>query len=163
MAKFDNLENLMKLRSKMYIYAFITIALATMGVMTQLYTDYLIPIEGWYYSVFFIMIYALYLIYRNFLQYHYIEFSDDGPKVILRYFRFGGITQQYRSIEIIKTTLYTFEFQKQFFNRRPELIIFQKTPKGVAKYPPVPVTALTPEQLSAITQILTMYATKGKK
>ncbi len=163
MIKFDNLENLMKLRAMMYLWAFITITLGTIGIMYDVYTDYLIPIPGPYYSAFFVLVFIGYLIYRSNLKYHYIYFSEEGNKIVIRYYRFGGISQKYRAFEIAKSTLYSFEINKYFFKKRNELVIFQKTSKGVAKYPPLPVNALTPEQLSAITQILTMYATKGKK
>jgi len=162
MTKFDNLDNLMRLRAYMYIAAFTTITLAATGIMTSLYSDYLFPVPGEYYSVFFVLVFIGYLVYRNFLKYHYISFSDEGNKVILRYYRFGGITQKYRSFEIVKSALYTYEINNYFFKKRSELVIYQKTSKGIAKYPPVPISALTPEQASAITQILSMYAIKGK-
>lgn len=162
MTKFDNLDNLMRLRAYMYIAAFITITLATFGIMSDFYTDYLIPVPGEYYSIFFVLLFILYMIYRGQLKYHFISFSDEGSKIILRYYRFGGISQKYRSFEIIKSALYSYEIHRYFFGRRTELIIFQRTPKGIAKYPPVPLTALTPPQLSVITQILSTYATKGK-
>jgi hypothetical protein len=146
----------------MYIAAFITITLATVGIMTDVYTDYLIPIPGKYYSIFFVFLFFLYMIYRGQLQYHFISFSDEGNKIILRYYRFSGISQKYRSFEILKSAFYTYEIHRHFFGRRAEMVLFQRTPKGIAKYPPVPLTALTPAQLSAITQILSTYATKGK-
>lgn len=162
MTKFDNLDNLMRLRAYMYIGAFITITLATVGIMTDFYSDYLFPVPGEYYSVFFVLVFILYLVYRGQLKYHFIAFSDEGNKIVLRYYRFGGITQKYRSFEIVKSALYSFEIHRYFFGRRSELVIYQRTPKGIAKYPPVPLTALTPPQVSALTQILSAYATKGK-
>ena len=161
MIKFDNLDNLMRLRAFMYIWAFVTIVFATVGIMYDVYETYLIPVPSYLYSIFFILLYIFYLVYRSQLKYHFIFFSDEGPKVVLRYYRFGGITHQYRSFEIVKSSLYSFEITRHFFNKREELVIYQKTPKGIAKYPPVPLTALTPEQSSALTQTLSLYATKS--
>lgn len=162
MTKFDNLDNLMRLRAYMYIAAFVTITFSTFGIMSDFYTDYLFPLPGHYYSIFFVVLFITYMIYRGNLRYHFISFSDEGGKIVIRFYRFGGITQKYRSYEIVKSMLYSYEIHYHFFGKRPELVIFQKTSKGIAKYPPIPITALTPEQLSALTQILSMYAIKGK-
>ncbi|PKP23271.1 MAG: hypothetical protein CVU05_00025 [Bacteroidetes bacterium HGW-Bacteroidetes-21] len=144
----------------MYIAAFTTITLATLGIMTNLYTDYLFPIPGHYYSIFFGALFFLYLFYRSNLKYSYFAFSEEGNKLVLRYYRMGTINVKFRSIEIPKNTLHSWEIKKHFFNKRSELILFQSTPKGIAKYPPVPITALTKQQSDAVMQTLAMYARK---
>lgn len=158
--KFDNLDDLMRLRAIMYITAFVTITLATIGVMTNFYPDYLFPIPGGYYAIFFGVCFFVYIFFRSNLKYSFISFSDEGDKLIFRYYRMGTINPKFRSIEIPKKSLHSWEITLHFFKKRSELVLYQTTAKGVAKYPSIPITALTKQQTEAITQTLSLYASK---
>jgi len=160
--KFDNLDNLMRLRAIMYIMAFIIITISTIANMTDYLYDYFIPVSGKWYLIVLVSVFVIYMLYRNNLRYHYVSFSDDGPKIILRYYRMGVMSPKYRSIEIPKENFWDFEIQSYFFNKRKEIIVSQKGTKGIAKYPSVSLTGLTKEQYSGMIETLKLYVKKAE-
>jgi hypothetical protein len=54
--------------------------------------------------------------------------------------------------------LYKIEINKVFFGFREELTIYQTTKEGVAKYKPVPLTALTKKEKEQLLQSMNNHA-----
>ena len=62
---------------------------------------------------------------------------------MLRYFSPGLFTARKNSIEIPKKEFAGYEIESFFMRYREKVILMRKTGKGVAKYPPVSITALS--------------------
>lgn len=99
-------------------------------------------------------IYILAVIYNYIRDYHYIYFSDEGNKLILRYYSMRPLSQAKRSIEIPKGTLSRYELKSSLLGLRQKLILFQKVKGGVYKYPGVSITALAEEEKKKLLQAL---------
>jgi hypothetical protein len=87
-------------------------------------------------------------------DYNYIYFSDEGNKYILRYFNFLPTILSQKSIEIQKGALVKYTVEKSVFGLREELVLFEKTKKGIAKYPNVSITLLNPDQKEQLIKAL---------
>lgn len=99
------------------------------------------------------------------LNYQYIFFSDEGDTIIIRYFGSGFIEGKKNSVEIGKRTFSGFTLDKRFFGLRQSITMYQRMKEGIAKYPPVYISALKREDKKSILESLNSYAprVKGKK
>jgi hypothetical protein len=97
-------------------------------------------------AIFIVVIFVTYFLGEYLRNHNYIYFSDTGNKFILRYFSLRPLNDKKNAIEFNKNEFFKYEL-KQSFNRFSEsVIIYRKTPQGVAKYPPVSITALGREE-----------------
>jgi hypothetical protein len=138
----DNQKNLIRIRTQFFFIGFSFITLLTISIMSDFFILNLFVFERWIYVIFFIVVFGLILIYRNYMNYNYIYFNDESAKIIFRYHRIKMFERSYKSIEISKNTFINFEEKIFFFNQRHDIILHQRTNKGIAKYPSVSITAL---------------------
>ena len=79
-------------------------------------------------------------------SYQFIYYSDEDDYIIFRYFKIIPTTLIHNSIEIKKSSLVKYELVKSFFNFREEIVLSQKTKRGIAKFPPVSIAILNKKQ-----------------
>jgi len=148
-------------RSAIILYlAFLVISLAA-GIIK-------FPLLGMSKSVWLLLITALFLIViliPVILKYQYIYFSDEGDLLIFRYFSTGIVEGKKNSVEIEKKYFSGFTVDKSFLGLIQSVTLYQRMKEGVAKYPPIHVSALNPPEREKIIKTLTAYAprVKGKK
>lgn len=120
-------------------------------------TDVLDPIGFYknYIAVGIVLIYVSLLYYFYMLDLNYIYYSDEGGKIILRYYSLRTINSGYKSIEIPKKNFVKYHIERSFFNLKEKLILYQRMQKGLAKYPPVSISALKLEERDRLKQSLT--------
>jgi hypothetical protein len=80
------------------------------------------------------------------LSYQYISYSDEGESILLRYFQSGIFGGKKNSVEIKKELFSGYKTESKFFGLIQTISLFQKYKEGVAKYPPVYISALTRKQ-----------------
>jgi len=90
-------------------------------------------------------------------------FMDTGNKIILRYYPLHPFHDKFKSIEIPKDQFSHFQIKKGIFNLRTQIILFQKTDRGVAKYPPVSITSLSKKDKDSLLLLLLKYSQEHKK
>ena len=93
-------------------------------------------------AIFFAIAYVIYAIYESFRNYNYIYFSDESDKIVLRYFSPNLFTAKKNSIEIPKKDFAGYNLDSFFMRYRERITLFRRSGKGLAKYPPVSITAL---------------------
>ena len=104
--------------------------------------------------IFLAAIYLLMVVYNYMRDYHYIFFSDDSNKIILRFYSMHPLSQAKRSIEIPRGTLLRFEVKNSLMGLNKKLVLFQKVKGGVYKYPAVSITALSQDERMQLLQAL---------
>jgi hypothetical protein len=99
------------------------------------------------------------------LNYQYIFFSDEGDTIIFRYYVSGLIEGKKNSVEIGKKTFSGFTLDKKFFGLIQSITLYQRFKEGIAKYPPIYISALNRHDKDSILESLNSYAprVKGKK
>lgn len=93
-------------------------------------------------AVFCGIAYVIYSFYNTFRNYHYIYFNDESDKIVLRYFSPNIFTSRKNSIEIPKREFAGYLLDSFFMRYREKITLLRRTGKGIAKYPPVSITAL---------------------
>lgn len=97
-------------------------------------------------AIFFAIAYLIYGVYESFRNYNYIYFNDESDKIVLRYFSPNIFTSKKNSIEIPKKDFAGYNLNSFFMRYRESITLFRRSGKGIAKYPPVSITALSEEE-----------------
>lgn len=158
--KLDNHDDYNRLRGQLAFITMFFMLLIAIGILYDVYTEYLFPIPSWIYSIFFGLCFIGYLIFRNQKQYNIIMYDDEeDPKVIsIKFYAMTSLFPKYNMIKIPKDKLYKFEINKAFVNQRDELVLYQKMKEGIAKYKPVSISALNKKHKKQIIDALNSYA-----
>ena len=93
-------------------------------------------------SVFFLIFYW----YQYNMKYTYFYFSDNNNAYVFKFYLLQFFFGKPQTIEIPKKNFVKYEIITNFFGKRNSLVLYQKTPKGIAKYPPISLTALNKKQ-----------------
>ena len=88
------------------------------------------------------------------LNYQYIFFSDEGEKIIFRYFTAGIVGGRKNSVEIDKRSFAGYKIETRFFGLIHSITILSAFKEGVAKYPPVYISALSAEERAKMIQLI---------
>jgi hypothetical protein len=141
--------------STLFFLTMIAVLLAT-----KIYSDEIAGIDKYEFSIMLACIYILTVLFSAIRNYHYIYYSDEGDKLILRFFSFSFFTQKKSSIEMNKNDLESYQIVRQILGLRENLILYQRTKGGLAKYPPVSITALSKSEKEELLNSLSIYSKK---
>jgi hypothetical protein len=150
----DIQRTILKKNLQAFILAIIFVVFISLLLITDIYEDQLFGLTKYHLAIIFSSVYVFYMLFNTLRQFHYIYFSDAGDKIILRYFPMGVFTYKKHSIEIGKSEFVGYEKVVQLFGFREKLILKVKTPKGVAKFQPVSITALNKEEKESLFRAL---------
>jgi hypothetical protein len=135
--------------------------LAIVVVALYIFDLYKDPVWGRTGIMAVIVVSAVYLshvlwgIIRN---YHYFYFSDESAiKLVFRYYSLTPFFKQLRTIEIKKEDFYNSKVQTKASGLQEYLILFQKTPKGIAKYPGISISLLSKKNKESLLFALGKY------
>jgi hypothetical protein len=92
------------------------------------------------------------------LNYQFISYSDEGDFIIFRYFTASIVGGKKNSVEINKISFSGYKIETRFFGFIQSINLLQKVQGGVAKYPPVYISALTQEEKGKVIKSLNLYA-----
>jgi len=141
-----------KLRKRVFIL--LILITATVFLIFDLYQESYLGINGVECIVLLSSIWILYLIWGIVRDYTYFYYMDQGLKLVFRYYSIASFIRNPNSIEIKKNEFLKFEVEKRLFGLRKYLIIYQKTPKGVAKYPPISISLLKKSEQKVLSDSL---------
>jgi hypothetical protein len=86
-----------------------------------------------------IIIYHAWCIVRD---YHYFYFSEQGAKLVFRFYSLSSLFKRPNSIEIKKNEFHKFQIENKLLGFRQYLLLYQQMPGGIAKYPPISISLL---------------------
>jgi hypothetical protein len=78
--------------------------------------------------------------------------------IVFRYFNAGIVGGKKNSVEINKNAFAGYKTESKFFGLSKSIILYQKLGQGVAKYPPIYISALSREQRNKLFSSLNSYA-----
>jgi hypothetical protein len=131
---------------RLFFLVSLALALAALTLFLLDYTLYAIGVVG---------AFAVWFLFFQFADYQFVEFNDDGNKILLRYYkavRFGKTN--FNSIEFPKPMLYNVHFENSLFGKMTDMTLVIKTRRGIAEYPAVSLTALSNEERKKLHEAL---------
>lgn len=154
---FDNSKTIISLRLKLFAATVLFLIYIVLTYVANIIKYPLLGISENVWTLILAVVYLAILILPMYLSYQYIYFSDDGENIVFRYFTSGLIGGKKNSIEIAKGTFTGFKTDKKFFGLIESIVLFQRFREGVAKYPPIYISALTREEKSKVYRSLKSY------
>lgn len=156
--EFDNKNAYDRIRGKLAVVTIIFSGLIGLSILYDFFQMYLFNVNKWVYTSFFAFLFVLYLVYRAGLKYHFIIYNDEGGKIILRYYPLSSFRIKFLSVEIPYNALYKIEVNKVFFGLREEMTIYQTVKGKIAKYKPIPLSALSKKEKTNLINSLNKFA-----
>ncbi len=114
-------------------------------------------IEKSLWSFVFITLYIVVAFYPMVFRYRYIYFSDDGPKIVFRYYSVGIIRGKKNSIEIPKKDFRGYRKKRLMAGIVPGIVLSQQFDRSQAFYPPLPLSSLSSKERKRLYKVLDQY------
>jgi hypothetical protein len=103
-------------------------------------------------------LYLLYYLIGFVRNYHFFLYTDNGSKLVFRFYSLRPLNKKQNAVEIDKTTFLDYKMESLFFGFVSTLYLFQKMPNGiVANYPPINITLLNKKEKRLLDESLKKY------
>jgi len=155
---FDNSRKIISLRIKLFGATIAFLAYVILAYAAKIIKFPLLGMSDTTWTLILVGIYLFIALLPIFLNYQYIFFSDDGEKVVFRFFTSGLVGGKKNSVEINKESFSGYRVESGFFGLKQSIILYQQFKEGVAKYPPVYISALSREERNKVLRSLNLYA-----
>jgi len=157
---FDNSKTIINLRIKLFGATVIILAFIVLTYIARMINYPLLGMSETTWTLILVGLYIAYAMLPLILNYQYIFFSDDGENIVFRYFTAGIVGGRKNSIEINKRSFSGYKSEVKFFGMIMSITLFQKFQEGVARYPPVYISALSRDERSKLLKSLNLYSVK---
>jgi len=154
---FDNSRTIISLRIKLFGATIVFLTYIVLTYIAKLIKYPLFGMSDTSWTLILTGIYFFIAFLPMFLSYQFISFSDEGEKIIFRYFTAGIVGGKKNSVEINKNTFSGYKIDSRFFGFIHSITLFQNFNEGVAKYPPIYISALTGEERAKVIRSLNLY------
>ena len=88
------------------------------------------------------------------MEYTYFYFSNNNKNLLFRFYSLRNLYGKPKTIEIAKASFFKYDIVWSFSNKKDSLVLYQKTMKGTAKYPPISLTLLKKKQKTDLKRAL---------
>lgn len=161
--KLDNRSN----TYKVWFRKFLSTVVLMLLVILVGYTDYFkTPVLGidksWYLILIAVMYFGLTLL-NILLKPNFVYFSDNGDKIVLRYYPMRIFNQKKNSIEIPKSSLVSWEIKKFLLGTCEMLYLTGRFKTGIARYPGVSLSAVNRKDREQIKSSLELIVKMNQK
>ena len=102
----------------------------------------------------FSIVYLLFYWYQYRMEYTYLYFSNNGNNLVFKFYSLRFFYGKPKTIEISKTNFVKYDIVTSFFGKKDSLVLYQRIPQGIAKYPPISLTLLTKKQKTELKRTL---------
>jgi hypothetical protein len=155
---FDNSKTIINLRITFFLATILLLAYIALTYVARLIKFPLLGLSDTVWTLGLVFIWFILTFMPMFLNYQFIFFSDEGEKIIFRYFSTGLISGKKNSVEIDKRTFSGYKVESRFIGLIQSITLFQRFNEGVAKYPPVYISALSKEEKAKLIKTLKSYS-----
>jgi hypothetical protein len=157
---FDNSKTIIGFRIKLFFATIILLAWLGVVYVAKLIKFPLLGLDDSIWTLILAVIYVFIVFLPMILSYQFIFFSDDSNNIVFKYFTAGIVGGKKNTVEINKGTFAGFKIESKYFGLSKSIILFQKLAQGVAKFPPIFISALTKDQEEKLIHALNQDAPK---
>jgi hypothetical protein len=147
---FDNSKKIISLRLKLLGATILFLSYMVLTYAARMIKYPLLGMSDTAWTLILVAIYLFIVFLPMILNYQFISFSDEGEKIVLRYFSTGMAAGKKNSVEIEKKVFAGYETKSRFFGLIQSITLYQQLKEGVAKYPPVYLSALSREEKTKV-------------
>jgi len=150
----------LKIRARTAIILFLTYLILAYAARVIKFP--LLGISSTVWTIIVSLIFLFIIFFPVLLEYQYLFYSDEGNDIIFRYFSSGVVEGKKNSVEINKKTFTGFTLEKKFFGLIQSIVLYQRLKEGVAKYPPIFISALNRKDKEKLLSSLNSFAPRIK-
>jgi len=154
---FDNSKRIINLRITFFTATILLLAYLALTYVAKLIKFPMLGMSDTFWTVLLVGIWIVLTFMPMFLNYQYVAYSDDGDKIILRYYTSGFVSGKKNSVEIDKRSFSGYSVKARFFGLIQSITLYQKFYEGEAKYPPIYISALSREEKSRMIRSLKSF------
>jgi len=156
----DNSRTIIGLRIKLFGATIVFIAYFILAYAAKIIKFPLLGMGETFWIILLTAIYAFLAILPMILNYQFVFFSDDTEKIIFRYFTSGIVGGRKNAVEIEKSSFGGYTTESRLFGLIHSITLSHKFREGVAKYPPIYISALSKQEREKIFKTLNSYITQ---
>ena len=154
---FDNSKTIIGVRIKLFAATVLFLAYIALTYAAKLIKFPLLGLNDTAWIIILVAIYLVIAFMPMILNYQFVFFSDEGENIVFRYFTAGIVGGKKNSVEINKRAFKGYKTESKYFGLVRSVILFQKIGEGIAKYPPVYISALNHDQRTKLFAALSKY------
>jgi hypothetical protein len=156
----DNSRTIISIRIRLFVMTILLIAYIIMTYFAKVIHFPVLGMGDKTCSLILVGIYFVLAFYPMVLSYQFISYSDEGDKIVFKYFMAGIAGGKKNSVEISKATFAGYRKETEFFGLIKSVILFQQLPEGVAKYPPIYISILSAKERAKVLNSLYLHTPK---
>jgi len=156
----DIKRTVIKKKLKSFFATIIVVLLIVLILFTNVYNEESLKMKKTVFAILIAAIYILTIIFNTIRNFYYIYYSDEGDKLVLRYFSLSVFTNRKSSIEIPKSTFNGYKLNKSLFGLTENIVMLQHIQNKVASYPAVSITSLSSREKSRLINSLDKHSNR---
>jgi hypothetical protein len=154
---FDNKKTTIRIYLWKMIQAIITVVILIGIMVSGWFEKDVLGIPKYQWVILVASIYLILIILSGMRQLNYFYFSDEGDKILVRYYPIRPLVQKKKAVQIPKTGLVGYDITSSMLGFKKVLILQQKVKGKVATYPPIGITALNKSEIELLEEQLDKY------
>jgi hypothetical protein len=158
---FDNSKTIIGVRIKLFFATVLLLAWLAVVYVAKLITFPLLGLDDSIWTLILVIIWIIIAFLPAILNYQFVSYSDEGNAIVFKYFSAGIVGGKKNTVEINKSTFTGYKVESKFFGLSRSIILFQKLVQGVAKFPPIYISALTKDQQAKLIHSLSQYGQRS--
>jgi hypothetical protein len=156
--KLDNSKAIISFRIRLFAVTVLFLGYIILSYAAKAFKLTLFGLSDTTWTIILAFVWLFIALLPMFLNYQYISYSDEGETIIFRYFTSGIVGGKKNSVEIGKRTFAGYKTENKLFGLIRSITLYQHFKEGVAKYPPIYISALNKEERSKIFRSLNLFA-----
>lgn len=154
---FDNKKTTIRIYLGKMILVIVTVVLLVGIMVSGWFEKDVFGISKYQWVILVTLVYLVLVTTSRLRQLNYFYFSDEGDKILIRYYPIHPLVQKKKAVQIPKIGLAGYEIKSSMLGLKKVLILQQKVKGSVAKYPPIGITSLNRKESDLLTKQLNKY------
>jgi hypothetical protein len=146
---------------KVYLWKMIqacVMVLFLIGIMvTGWFEKDLLGITKYQWVILVSLVYLILVIVSRLRKLNFFYFSDEGDKILIRYYPIHPLVQKKKAVQIPKIGLAGYDINSTALGLKKVLILRQTIKGKVAKYPPIGITILKRKEIDLLKKHLDKF------
>lgn len=152
----ENTKKTLFINQMQYITVIAFIVIVVVLLTTDLMRRDFLGLSKYSWAIIISLIYLGQNIFEYLKNYNYIYYNDENNKILFRYVPLRPFNNKRYSIEIEKEKFHGYKIKRPTIFKQ-EIVLYVKTPQGIAKYPPISISALNEEECNRLKKALNQY------
>lgn len=154
---FDNKKTTIRIYLWKMVQAIITVAILMCILVSGWFEKDVLGIPKYQWVIFVALLYLILVLLSGMRQLNYFYFSDEGDKILVRYYPIRPLVQKKKAVQIPKIGLVGYDIISSVLGFKKVLILQQKVKGKVAIYPPIGITSLNKSEIELLEKHLDKY------